>query len=519
MPFLIRAEGVNLSAVLSDTSDLSTIRGGGLMLLDAANGLEKATGCNAISTGASAALLKTDDKHEAVEAVKAARQYLQKAEKKHFTFVVNAMEFTGDNEFPLAEAAVLAANRWQQMQAPSLAIPTLSTKIDPSAVCEVGGVRPYSCDIRFPDEVKKPGSQSVHDRREQGRRLRQTFYNDEIAKLEENQGANFIQELCFTDDLHTLAGGYPEGGNLNDKFAVLYMDGNNFGSIARACKIDKELEKWDKEIKKLRRKLLLDILRAIHTDSRWHAIDLKTGKPVIRLETLLWGGDELMFAVPAWLGWPLLDFIFRHTKGWQYDGKELTHGVGLVFCHVKAPIQRVTTLAKSLAEEAKEATNRMSNAACWLALESFDHVGTDFSSFLARRYHHTINAGHWVLSADHVEAINTNMKKLKSILPRSQIVQAALSAVCQPTATDDKETLNKVLANAYEQLHVSAHKAGASAELLALWNTLKGTNGKNDTEFPTKFPDLPPTSDEHLAHIAAWAQLAELWDYAGLDPI
>ena len=39
--FLLRMEGVNLSNFVFDTQDLSTIRGGGLLLLDAALRVEE----------------------------------------------------------------------------------------------------------------------------------------------------------------------------------------------------------------------------------------------------------------------------------------------------------------------------------------------------------------------------------------------------------------------------------------------------------------------------------------------
>lgn len=528
MPYLIRAEGVNLSAVLNDTSDLSTIRGGGLMLLEAASvlGAEEgskpttptlriATDCKAKSTGASAALLWCGDK-TAKDSITEIRQRLQEDHNRHFTFVVNAVKYD-NRDFRQAEASVLAANRWQQMQSPSLAVPAAQT----NPVCEVDGVRPSARQEDFPGGEKPWCSESVIARREQGRDLRQKLYKNEITKLLKKNSvgdlkgtkAEFVAGMTFTDDLHALAGDYKDAGNLNDKFAVLYMDGNNFGKVARECDTDIKLKQWDDKIKELRRTLLLEILQAANKDDRWHNTEKESGKKPIRLETLLWGGDELIFVVPAWLGWPLLDFIFERTQNWKYGGKDLTHGVGLVFCHVKAPIQRITELAKKLGEEAKKASERKQNAVCWLALESFDHVGADFDDFMSRRYHKTIKAEHWVLSADNVKAINANLKQLKDSdsLPRSQIVQAALSSVRLAAANNDETTI-KTLKNAYAQVKASAE----GTELLNLWNALKGVIGKGETAFPDKFPE---TADERLQHVAAWAQLAELWDYAGLSPL
>ena len=552
MPYLIRAEGVNLSAVLSDTSDLSTIRGGGLMLLEAASELAPdvskkrstpvtvvAKDCKAKSTGASAALLWCGDKSKAKAALADVRKHLQGENYKHFTFVVNALEYDARGksngklmEYQQAEAAVLAANRWQQMQAPSLAIPSLTTGKS-NAVCEVDRVRPtFKDDSPFPDNQKKSVSQSVHVRRERGRTLRQDIYPKEMERLAETKKAELekiaaVKDLEFTDDLHSLAEGYPDAGNLEDKFAVLYMDGNNFGAIARACNNDEELNRWDSEIKRLRRTLLLEILLRANADPRWHFMEKKEGKnkKLIRLETLLWGGDELIFAVPAWLGFPLLDFIFEHTQNWKYGKNDLTHGVGLVFCHVKAPIQRVIDLAKRLGEEAKMATGRKQNAVCWLAMESFDHVGTDFNVFMERRYHKTIGAKHWVLTAGNVNAINANLRQLKeNDFPRSQVMAGAMSAVHLASPATSDKSLAKTLKNAYAQVRASAGKAEASDELLALWNHLKGVNGEQEKAFPDDFPKVSENLEhsanaERLSHIAAWVQFAELWDYAGQKPL
>lgn len=527
MPYLIRAEGVNLYSVLEDTSDLSTIRGGGLMLLKAASDIEGETkSCRKISSGASAILLSVGNKNQAIDAVNKIRIFLKNGENAHFTFVVNTVE-EKKGQFNLAETAVLAANRWQQMQSPSLAIPAIPKNPDTDKpVCDLDQVRPSADTLYLSDNVAVPVSLSVKIRRDQGRALRQGFYRKEIENLKKASknlphNISFVDDLNFTDDLHSLAGEYPDAGNLEDKFAILYLDGNKFGTFARGCTNGNLLEQWDKKIKKLRRTLLLEILRLADQDPRWHALDKrKPGKKLARLETLLWGGDEMMFAVPAWLGWSLLDFIFKHTSQWQHDGKKLTHGVGLVFCNVKAPINRITKLAKQLADKAKEVADRKENAVCWLALESFDHVGTDFDRYMSRRYHGTISARNWVLTANQITVINKNLNLLKSILPLSQIVQAAISAVhLQAASHHEEESLKKILKNAYTQLPASAEMEKKGSELLDLWNHLKGTHSSPEPSFPEEFPDELSCPGKPLEHVTAWVQLAELWDYAGWEPL
>ena len=125
--YLLSIAGVNIYQVLADTTQLSTRRGGGLLLREAVRTIaeEPAFGLKIISTGASEGLFQfqaaSDD--AAVELRDSVARRLNEHEHyRHLTFVVD-VEPLGNEGFHLAKEAVLARNRCRQFQQPTLALP------------------------------------------------------------------------------------------------------------------------------------------------------------------------------------------------------------------------------------------------------------------------------------------------------------------------------------------------------------------------------------------------------------
>ena len=98
---------------------------------------------------------------------------------------------------------------------------------------------------------------------------------------------------------------------------------------------------------------------------------------MFRLETLLWGGDEIIWVVPAWKGWELLQFFFTEFR--YPASAPLTFSAGLVFCHKKAPIHTIRSLAGKLVSHLK---GRSENRFLYRVLESFDHIAEIDPGFL-----------------------------------------------------------------------------------------------------------------------------------------
>lgn len=73
---------------------------------------------------------------------------------------------------------------------------------------------------------------------------------------------------------------------------------------------------------------------------------------------MVYGGDEVTFITPAWLGWKALRAFYREAEDWApvklVEVEHLTYSAAVVFCHHNAPIHAIKELACELADQAKE---------------------------------------------------------------------------------------------------------------------------------------------------------------------
>lgn len=399
--YYLRIEGVNLDAFVFDTNDLSTVRGGGLLMLalpeKAAAILGDTDRCDyeSISIGASWGLFRVvvDDPADMSSLLAELNNKLKESEFsyrdgqgnektlkpwQHATWVADVV--LDDDDFRSCRDKVHALNRWHQMQSLSLILPEQEPCKEDirEAVCGLDMVRPAYRTIN--EEGVKAVSRHVSDRRQYGREEKQDFY-------EKTTG---ISGCLFTRTLSELACHDQAGckqdvlGNLDGKMAVIYLDGNSFGKRQQACISEEEQKAFNELVKNGQKQFLKELLQEIRGDDLWiNRLPGDAGEEDrIRMETLLWGGDEIMWVAPAWQGWWLLGYFFRQTgtDGWQFKGEQLTHAAGLVFCHHNAPIHRIKRLAHDLADLAK-ARGKETGYVAYQVLESFDHAGTDLRRF------------------------------------------------------------------------------------------------------------------------------------------
>lgn len=494
MSYYLRFEAVNLGNFIYDTNDLSTIRGGGLLLLNAPDEVEKIIkkklpNPNPITKGASNALFELDADENTVLDIKQdifrelkAEIYDNKPSPfRHATFVVDVLQQT--KSFKEDRDSLLTLNRWQQMQSPSLSIPKPDNE-----VCALDKVRPGS----EKDYSIKPGktvmlSPSVALRRKYGKsQKRGEFYKSRTGF-----------DLEFTNDLAELSND-PKRGILKDKIAVIYLDGNKFGDVVKALKEPKLLKKFESKL----REAQTDILSALLDVASKNETSLWKLGDKIRLETLLWGGDELIWVVPAWLGWFTLNFFYKqveecmrseHLKPRNYpslNGK-LSFAAGLVFCHHNAPIHRITRLAKNLAQISKDIeAYQYQNTVAYQILESFDHAGIDGDALENYRKKRLGNLGEveqLLVAAENMENMEIQLQTLKNNnFPRRksyQIIQACFAN----NEEQAKELQEKMLEDVSPE-----EKANIENAL----NELKKLCGGN------------------YAH---WLHLTDLWDYLALE--
>lgn len=485
---LLRIEGVNLSQFVFDTRDLSTIRGGSLRLLDAIPLVkrfleESGFKLSCLTEGASTGLFEILSGAPEAATTKA-RAYLQE-KFPHATFVVDVVQASTNFRKDLEQ--VLAANRWRQLQACSLAVPPKSevnTRTEGTPACGLDGVRPASHQrVR---EVRV--SESVWHRRKYGREKKHTFYERVLT----NESAGKFQ---FASDFEEIASGVPL---LNGKLALFYADGNAFGKVQEECCIDaNKQEQWDKFVRIRREKFLSDFLSKeilpVKADTRWRNGDGSTG--AIRFETLLWGGDELMFVMPACFGWRFARHFFESFADFNLAGagdvfpnKKLTHTASLVYCHHHAPIERIKRLAKDgLADFAKDLDGgREHNQLVVVALESFDHLGMSYGAALDRRYGGKLKPVETVFRCSNSKGLHASLADF---------------AECVKILRDPGSDF------ARSKLRERAHAI---------------VNGKEASERPDPLKNASDAVRKAIANLKAtwtagdamWIQLEEFWDYA-----
>ena len=485
MKYYLRIEGVNLANFLADTQDLSTIRGGGLLLLRSVKWVEDVVKkefpdihLQAISTGASNGLFSFDaDENGADKLRETVAGFLRQHKKLGYaTFVVDVQK--ADSDFLHGKEAVFARNRWRQWQQPTCILPEHNDN-PKTQVCPLDRIRPGTEQKPIKGKQKWISS-SAAIRRSYGSSKKQKFYADEMKHyFNSDFKGKFVKEFeALTND--------ESRGNLHHKMAVVYLDGNGFGKIQNEyCRDENAQQSFDKTVKKYRADALKEILEKMGS-----AAGYRTATCELRLETLLWGGDEVIWVVPAWKGWEVLGMFYAISNNWHFDNNApLTHAGGLVFCHHNAPIHRIVELTKSLAdavkteiEESNEAEGRdiNKNLFQYLVLESFDHIGSDLDQYRKTQCPFT-----WKLSLDgrNMVKIDEKFRELKEDFPR-----------------------NKVIAG----VHAALRDAGSGAE-----------PGFHD-RFITRLTKIVPREVETMASNfngyfggspGLWLHLADLWDY------
>ncbi len=415
MRFLLRLEGVNFSSFLTDTNDLSTIRGGSLALLEApsmvgAHLLERlkkadpAATVTPISIGASSGILAVNCSpatHLSASAITTAVRELCNAHPvlRFASIVVDAIpsdaaKFTEEGE------QLLALNRWRQMNEPSICLDGLGHDADEP--CSYDHMRPATTSVsrqRDGGSTEEPVSAATEARHTFGREQKHSFYTEVASRLKMKVDWSGTR---FAWDLQSLASD-PTNANLDGKIAVIHLDGTGFGRLQRSLVSSEATQRdWDREVQVRRGTFLVGLVECMRRNGFW-----RNSKGELCIETLVWGGDDITWVVPARCGWTVAAKFFDaiETEKWQIkDPGGETHGLwysgGLVYCHAEAPIHRIHQRARSLRNDlAKPASmaaggsvaNELnapkgSNALACVALESFDDIGGSVREVLAARH-------------------------------------------------------------------------------------------------------------------------------------
>jgi len=463
---------VNLGHFVYDTTDLSTVRGGGLLLLDSTDWVfQKLQGdgvkLSPVILGASAGLFKIEESPKPLNVLRddvdsALRGH---AQYQHATFVVDVID--GDEaNFPQDRAKLVNLNRLRQMQAPSLIYPKVWNVVPSAKVCEL--------DLMRPTPPGKVNSESSEARREYGRERKQNLYADILMKDAGIAKAD-IQKVVYANELSDIAGKSGGYGNLQDKMAVLYLDGNKFGALQKGKPIE-EQRRFSFGLRKHQAEFLWALLdQRVWGERSWMNAEK------VRLETLLWGGDEVIWVAPAWKGWELLKFFFEHLGGWDsYFGERLTFSASLVFCHQKSPIHSIQQLSKRLCEAAKKVEAKR-NQFAYQILESFDNV--DDATHVPQ-----------VFEATHMAEFTAALPEIRNAVPRRQlhIILRSIDRGVSFPKPEDKPDYKPTA----DQIALEESEKKALKDLSRLH---------------------PGIADSVRGKVEQWKHIGELWDYAGIE--
>ena len=550
--YYLRVEGVNLANFVYDTDNLSTIRGGGLMLLElpkrkVQGWLEKfmeefrpnekpvVKNVQVITCGASWGLYSFElcDPHQdrvpaalvgyirdkikegSLESFtktitvkdkggKAPRKIEREVpfKPRHATVMVEVIEAGKEDAYQEDREKLTALVRWHQMCSPTIAIPSIESEPIPvendgerttRRICELDHIRPAAqCSECRINGRKRAVSESSYSRYQYGAWGKSDQWYEDVTGLEGLRP--------FTHDFHELAEGYSgdkdSTSDLDGKMAVIYLDGNHFGRLqGKYCKTPSDQRAFDKKLREeYQAGALWYLIKKIKDDRAWIA-EITVGKKhyfpscesgekieKIRLETLLWGGDEIIWVAPAWRGWWLLGEFFRLVEGgldgrpWSFKGEPLTFAAGLVFCHNTAPIYRIKELAHQLAEIVK-GVSRERNMVAYQVLESFDLAGPDLTALRKQRRPDVVKEEEMILDGREMLEIAGYFQVIKDQVPKR-----ALYRVVQCLYSDPKEAVRRARA-------IEAELDSRAGECL---DCLSACFGKG---------------------LGMWLHLLELWDY------
>ena len=280
----------------------------------------------------------------------------------HLKFHVAFEEVTAGN-FEAAYHAARGAVRTAQMRDPGVrrvldAMPLPSGRTGP---CEFDLVRPAQVEIDAPDpdnkkdSVKRYVSKASAARWHFGRALRQRLYQAARAGRSD-------AETAFCDDFQeTIAAPRPLSRGLElpvsarRKIAVFSADGDGFGGLRTdliaALGAEAGLACMTIALRRMNG-LLTGIARDLFAmsadadenlamaaaailgegDDRASATKAQRDLGVTRLhrfETLLFGGEDIVFVVPCWLAWWLALRFFDATKDWRVEPAVVDEAVAL----------------------------------------------------------------------------------------------------------------------------------------------------------------------------------------------
>ena len=540
---LLRIEAINFDQAIGDTNQLSVIRGGALamreviasiaVILDNYALFEDSVEIQAISTGGSIGIFVVKANDSQQQEIRAMVERYLHGEKlseqggdsisnlapllcfavaseaiNSDKTVIQEIEFSAFNK---ANERALTEIRLAQLRQSSIVHHSYPSK----KVCAWDGLRSADQGLGSAEGGKIPVSNSVFQRYKFGRDAKQNgplyrFYERELTKAtaetdrESNQTLGTLRQIFSgggvaddsTGEETDIAGSFPRdfadicGPSVESrhatKLAVIYADGNKFGDLSRkTIESVEDYRKWDEALQRERASFLKRLLEWLHKRRP------PNKNAPIPLEVLLWGGDEVMYVLPAELALEGVARFFEFNQGMKWNGVLLTHSLGLVICSYKTPIHRVKALAVDLAENVKSElgsdVQEQKNAWQYAVLESVD-TPTDLDTFYRKRYDALATSLAPILvegSQSFEEQLET-VRNIHPKLPRSQLYMMARELSENPVSNDAIKRFEQVTGTTFQEL---------SKEIRKIFPTLKTVKANHANAW-------------NLVH---WAELFDYW--------
>jgi hypothetical protein len=284
-------------------------------------------------------------------------------------------------------------------------------------------------------------STSAEARRSFGRQQRQMIYQAILGDSYESR----LKDLIFCDEFEEIVRHPPAHvrQSPSSKIAVFYADGNKFGAIRDKCSEHSEhnerlsgLEDFSSRLSALQTQLLSALLETFlgrigKPEEQTALVKIKEDLDVqkVRFETLLWGGDEVRFVMPAWMACDFAEAFFRFVNNgdWKIgsgDSKDkLTFTASCVIANVKTPIRQLIDFGAHLVSDAKEVGDREANKFVLEVLESYEppaeSIGEWRASCLA--LNQAPDPAVFILDGDALTEAFAVVREVAAAVPRSQL--------------------------------------------------------------------------------------------------
>ncbi len=552
---LLYLTATNFDHVIDDTQQLSVRRGTSIFLRELTHRelpswlAELKLSYKAISTGASTGLYEIcDANRRGFE--KELKEWLNTLPRRYFTFSYAIATAEEPENFSQQVRSLQNEVNLARQQGLSLSLAGLcdegtgeNGKDGVPFACQWDGVRPAKSGSLTRKENNEDQSYhlspSVVSRYFSGRTYQGKDGSKEVdvqtikQAFIKTETDNEIDEF-FTYDLEQL-GSFPTHAkpfsnfsNLNNKMAVIYIDGNGFGARRKALATSEDYKNFDDAILDARKTFLTDLFdtwknREAFLNRHIDTTKDRQNKPHCRFELLQWGGDELLFIVPAWLGFPILQQFFQTPFTW--DEKPLTHAAGMALCSIKTPISRAQALAIELAEWCKD-TSRRENLYAALVLESIDYPTQPLKTFFEQRFHgladyhlphrpYPGSLSDWSKQLDLIDA-------LKNGLPRARVIECLLDlleTLGEGKSCHADSEHERCFAETAKRLQGIVEEYGLTDKLQA-WQALFPYFDENwlaTTNLEPKDVNKIKHAFPQAQKVWQWLYLVEYWDYLLTD--